>query len=293
MSELEARAKPLLINLLSSSAYVFTEADAYVFGRWAVKSAMVRNAADTRTPVYANSDHAVLADGARVPSGWSVWLAGANYFRFYDRCWSARIGWGDDDGTLDLVPFLQVTFQIHDLVIVIFKTSEDELDELHNAFRSVYPSYKQVWPYDVSVVLPGLPLTHSSEVEAAGEFIRELMGAPAMPEFPAEADPVSALRRRQTGRYDDQMEDGPEDAEGTYEYAGEVYTLVEHESERWMVWLRDRYLGRVIALSGTKESGPVYTIDIVGEEGKIDEPATDDWRRAVEALIDRATPAAP
>jgi hypothetical protein len=84
------------------------------------------------------------------------------------------------------------------------------------------------------------------------------------------------------------MEDGPEETEGTYEYGGKTYRLQERESERWEVFDGDRYLGVVIALPGTNESGPEYTLDFAGEEGKVNEPSTDDWRRAVETLIDLA-----
>jgi hypothetical protein len=86
------------------------------------------------------------------------------------------------------------------------------------------------------------------------------------------------------------MEDGPEEAEGSYDYVGQVYRLVEHDSEKWQVFLEDTYLGVLIATSGSRESGPEYTIDLAGEEGLVDEPATDDWRRALETLIDKTAP---
>jgi hypothetical protein len=86
------------------------------------------------------------------------------------------------------------------------------------------------------------------------------------------------------------MEDGPEEAEGTYEYAGKSYRLVERDSEKWRVFDGDRYLGQVVALPGTQESGPEYTLDFAGEEDQYDEPATDDWRLVLEYLIDHSAP---
>jgi hypothetical protein len=86
------------------------------------------------------------------------------------------------------------------------------------------------------------------------------------------------------------MEDGPEFAEGTYEYAGKTYRLEELESERWRVFDRDTYLGQVVAVKGTQETGPLYTIDFAGEEDVYDEPATDDWRLVLEYLIDNSAP---
>jgi hypothetical protein len=86
------------------------------------------------------------------------------------------------------------------------------------------------------------------------------------------------------------MEDGPEETEGTYDYAGQTYRLVEEQSEQWKVYLDDLYLGDAVARRGTKDSGTEYTIDLAGEEGRVDEPATDDWRRALETLIDAAAP---
>lgn len=83
------------------------------------------------------------------------------------------------------------------------------------------------------------------------------------------------------------MEDGPEEAEGSYEYGGKTFRLVEEESERWQVFGDGVYLGIIAAADGDRE-GPLYTFDLAGEEGMRDEPATDDWRRVLETLIDTA-----
>jgi hypothetical protein len=88
------------------------------------------------------------------------------------------------------------------------------------------------------------------------------------------------------------MEDGPEEAEGTYEYAGKAYKLVERDSEKWQVFDGDHYLGQVVAVPGDDESGPQYTLDFAGEEDTYDEPATDDWRLVLEYLIDNSAPPA-
>jgi hypothetical protein len=84
------------------------------------------------------------------------------------------------------------------------------------------------------------------------------------------------------------MEDGPEQAEGSYDYAGKTFRLDEVESEKWRVFDGDTYLGVVIAVAGS--DGPEYTIDFAGEEGQYDEPANDDWQRVLEYLIDNAAP---
>jgi hypothetical protein len=86
------------------------------------------------------------------------------------------------------------------------------------------------------------------------------------------------------------MEDGPEGAEGTYEFGGKSYKLVERDSEKWQVYDGDHYLGQVVALQGTQETGPLYTLDFAGEEDEYDEPATDDWRLVLEYLINKAAP---
>ncbi len=83
------------------------------------------------------------------------------------------------------------------------------------------------------------------------------------------------------------MEDGPEAAEGNYPYRDKIYRLVEVESERWQVLDADVYLGQLVAVDGGRQ-GPQYTIDFAGQEDQVDEPATDDWRRALEVLIDRS-----
>ena len=84
------------------------------------------------------------------------------------------------------------------------------------------------------------------------------------------------------------MEDGPESAEGNYPYRDKIYRLVEVESERWQVLDADIYLGQIVAVSCRDRSGPLYTIDFAGQEDQVDEPATEDWRRAVEVLIERS-----
>jgi hypothetical protein len=86
------------------------------------------------------------------------------------------------------------------------------------------------------------------------------------------------------------MEDGPEGTEGTYEYVGKTYRLEEFESEKWRVYDNGHYLGQVIAVPGTQETGPEYTLDFAGEEDTYDEPATDDWRLVLEYLIDHSAP---
>ena len=85
------------------------------------------------------------------------------------------------------------------------------------------------------------------------------------------------------------MKDGPEEANGTYEYAGRTFRLDERDSEEWRVFDAGIHLGTVRAMPLVGTTGPQYTIDIAGDV-PIDEPATDDWRRAIEALIDLANP---
>lgn len=72
-------------------------------------------------------------------------------------------------------------------------------------------------------------------------------------------------------------------------YSGNHYRLEETETGKWSVFNGNAYLGRLVAVAGDRESGPLYTIDLVGEEGQVGEPATDDWRRALEVLIDLAS----
>jgi hypothetical protein len=86
------------------------------------------------------------------------------------------------------------------------------------------------------------------------------------------------------------MEDGPEAAESHYEYNGRTVRLVEQESEQWKVYDAGVHIGTVLAVPGLEDGGPEYTIDLAGEDGAYDEPSTDDWRRAVETLIDLANP---
>jgi hypothetical protein len=80
------------------------------------------------------------------------------------------------------------------------------------------------------------------------------------------------------------MEDGPEEADGSYERGGKMYRLVEDRSWEWKVLDGDTYLGVVTQLEPTTE-GNLYSAKCAGEEAN-DVPSTNDWRAALDHLID-------
>jgi hypothetical protein len=80
------------------------------------------------------------------------------------------------------------------------------------------------------------------------------------------------------------MEDGPEEAEGTYTYGDVSYTLKERESEVWTVLNGEDVIGTVSALPRVDERGPLYRVDVPGETETEDVPTTD-WKAAVEYVI--------
>jgi hypothetical protein len=85
------------------------------------------------------------------------------------------------------------------------------------------------------------------------------------------------------------MEDGPEDAEGSFAYAGKTYRLEERDSEVWRVYDGDQYLGDVIAVTGISDrGGPTYLARCDGDDAVEGAPTTDDWRSALEYLIDQS-----
>ena len=81
------------------------------------------------------------------------------------------------------------------------------------------------------------------------------------------------------------MEDAPEEANGNYEYSGKTYQLQERDSNQWRVLDDGVHIGTVIEVSTTPEDGVLYTIEVADGEGRKLE-STDDWRRAIETLID-------
>ncbi|MBT2501676.1 hypothetical protein [Curtobacterium sp. ISL-83] len=84
------------------------------------------------------------------------------------------------------------------------------------------------------------------------------------------------------------MEDGPESAEGSYEYEGKSYRLAEVDSEQWRVYDGDTYLGVVVQTDATAaEPWMHYASKPPGYEGD-DLPTTDDWRAALRRLIETA-----
>lgn len=84
------------------------------------------------------------------------------------------------------------------------------------------------------------------------------------------------------------MEDGPEEANGSYEYNGKQYRLDERESHQWRVFDDGVHIGTVIEVSTTPEAGVLYTIEVAGGAGR-EQETTDDWQRAIETLVDLAT----
>jgi hypothetical protein len=85
------------------------------------------------------------------------------------------------------------------------------------------------------------------------------------------------------------MEDGPEAAEGTYEFDGKSYRLAEVESEKWRVYDGDTYLGVVVQSDATSaETWMHYASHCAGDESH-DVPTTDDWHAALRHLIEAAT----
>lgn len=85
------------------------------------------------------------------------------------------------------------------------------------------------------------------------------------------------------------MEDGPEAAEGSYEYQGHAYRLEEVESEQWRVYVGDTYLGVVIQTDATsQEPWMHYASKQAGDEDTA-VPTTDDWHAALRHLIDAST----
>jgi hypothetical protein len=89
-------------------------------------------------------------------------------------------------------------------------------------------------------------------------------------------------------RYAAAMEDGPEAAEGTYQYGEKTYNLDERQSEVWTVLDGKLLLGTVRALPAVDDRGPLYAVDVPGETETEDVP-TDDWNSAVEYIIDQSS----
>lgn len=87
------------------------------------------------------------------------------------------------------------------------------------------------------------------------------------------------------------MEDGPEAAEGRYEYDGAVFSLEERDSEQWRVSdSAGKYLGVLVTTYDVvDEPWPHYTCVLAGEEDTVSDVTTDDWRSALDHLLSEAT----
>ncbi|TFC93014.1 MULTISPECIES: hypothetical protein [Cryobacterium] len=84
------------------------------------------------------------------------------------------------------------------------------------------------------------------------------------------------------------MEDGPEFAEGSYDFARKTYRLAEVDSQVWRVYDGDTYIGIVTETDATAaEPWPHYTEHSAGDETAA-APTTHDWRAALDHLIEAA-----
>jgi hypothetical protein len=84
------------------------------------------------------------------------------------------------------------------------------------------------------------------------------------------------------------MEDGPEAAEGSYEFQGKTYRLAEVESEQWRVYDGDTFLGVVIQSDATTTEPWVHYVSRPAGDETADVPMTDDWHAALRRLIETA-----
>jgi len=85
------------------------------------------------------------------------------------------------------------------------------------------------------------------------------------------------------------MEDGPEQAAGSYTLDGVAYDLEERESEIWCVTAPDgRYVGDVVAEQVVGVDGPRYTVRF--PDDRTPEPEfVEGWQSALEYLISEST----
>jgi len=85
------------------------------------------------------------------------------------------------------------------------------------------------------------------------------------------------------------MEDGPEAADGTYEFDGLTYTLEERESEVWSVRTPEGvYVGDVVAEEVIGEAGPRYTVRF-SDDREPEAEYVEEWQAALEYLISEST----
>jgi hypothetical protein len=93
------------------------------------------------------------------------------------------------------------------------------------------------------------------------------------------------LGRRWTWVYDRCNEDGPEAAEGNYEFDGLVHELDEREIQVWSLRSPEGvYLGDVVAEEVIGQAGSRYTVWFDDDDEPEDE-YVEEWMAALEYLI--------
>lgn len=75
-----------------------------------------------------------------------------------------------------------------------------------------------------------------------------------------------------------------EAAAGTYDYAGTPYELVIEDNSRWLVYAEGTFIGDVHRLDDAEGSTPSYAVRTAGDPESVQQ-ITDDWQRAIHALI--------
>lgn len=85
------------------------------------------------------------------------------------------------------------------------------------------------------------------------------------------------------------MADGAQEIDSSYDWEGKTYQLEEISTNHWTVFDGERYLGVIIASELDEDDEnplPNYESRLAGEETESTGDGTDDWRSALEDLLD-------
>lgn len=83
------------------------------------------------------------------------------------------------------------------------------------------------------------------------------------------------------------MSDRPDDVDGEYDYAGRTFRIEPAVEGVWRIYDDDQYLGILAeAHPVAGEAWEHYTAKLAGEENTVSDVSTDDWRAALEYLVD-------
>jgi hypothetical protein len=190
MSLLESDVQMLLLSLLIGDPIRINVLGQRAIARWAIKTAMVRGAADSLTSVHPVEDKAAIMSDAFIPDGWSVWFASSSADLDFDRHWSMWIDRLNDAQETVREGYSQTTFQIGTFGFSVLYVDSDVNPEMQTVVETNFTKLTRIWPSSDFVSMPALQLMDEAELRQFAELLRVVLAQHTGIDHPIPREPI-------------------------------------------------------------------------------------------------------